>query len=60
MTQTQCPKCSHAEFAEGTDYMRVKPLDKPFGKSSQKIYTFCLGCGEVVSTRIENPAIFRK
>lgn len=60
MTLTQCPKCNHTEFAQGTDYMPVKPLDKKFGKSSQKIYTFCLGCGEVISTRIENPSIFRK
>jgi predicted nucleic-acid-binding Zn-ribbon protein len=60
MNETKCPKCSHTEFAQGTDYMGVRPLGKKLSAGSQKIYTFCLKCGEVVSTRIENPSIFRK
>ncbi|WP_417898139.1 hypothetical protein ABN702_18035 [Bacillus haimaensis] len=59
MNETKCPKGSNTEFAQGTDYMGVRPLDKKFSAGSQKFYTFCLKCGEVVSTRIENPSIFR-
>ncbi|MGM0837241.1 MAG: hypothetical protein ACQEV7_13880 [Bacillota bacterium] len=60
MNETKCPRCSHMEFAQGTDYMAVRPLDKKFSLGAQKIYIFCLKCGDVVSTRIENPSFFRK
>jgi predicted nucleic-acid-binding Zn-ribbon protein len=56
-----CPKCNGTEFAEGTDFIPIKPLDKKLTIStySNKIFTFCLNCGEVVSIRIENPNKFR-
>jgi predicted nucleic-acid-binding Zn-ribbon protein len=60
MEKNKCPKCDGVEFAEGTDFMSVKPVDKKFSMGSNKIYTFCLNCGEVISIRIETPAIFRK
>jgi predicted nucleic-acid-binding Zn-ribbon protein len=60
LNENTCPKCNSTEFAEGTDFMGIKPLDKKFSIiSSNKIYTFCLKCGEVVSTRIENPGKFK-
>lgn len=46
-------------FTEATDYMPVK-LSKSSFKGSNKIYTFCLNCGEVDSIRIENTTIFKK
>ncbi|MEC1524603.1 hypothetical protein P9D43_21600 [Neobacillus niacini] len=58
MEVNKCPKCNGVEFAEGTDFMSVKPVDKKFSMGSNKIYTFCLSCGEVISIRIESPAIF--
>ncbi|MDP4147414.1 MAG: hypothetical protein Q8936_23595 [Bacillota bacterium] len=60
MTENKCPKCNGAEFAEGTDFMPIKPLNKKFSMGSNKIYTFCLSCGEVISTRIENPNKFKE
>lgn len=60
MLDNKCPKCKGMEFAEGTDFMPIKPLDKKFTIGSLKIYTFCLNCGEIVSIRIENPSKFRK
>ncbi|RSD28711.1 hypothetical protein [Mesobacillus subterraneus] len=60
MTETNCTKCGGTEFAEGTDYTAIRPLDKKFTTGSIKIYTFCLKCGEVASIRIENPGKFRK
>ncbi|WP_216831404.1 hypothetical protein [Alkalihalobacterium elongatum] len=57
--QEKCVKCGHTEFAEGTDYMPIKPSKMSFN-GSNKIYTFCLKCGEVCSIRIENPTIFKK
>ncbi|MFD1361293.1 hypothetical protein [Lentibacillus salinarum] len=61
MNENECPKCHGTEFGEGTDFMPVKPLDKKFSMvGSNKIYSFCLNCGEVVSTRIEAPDKFPK
>jgi len=54
------PACGGVEFAEGTDFMPIKPLDKKLAIGFQKIYTFCLQCGEIVSTRVEDPGKFRK
>lgn len=52
----RCPRC---EFKEGTDFMPIKT--KKFSLSgSNKIYTFCLDCGEVISIRIEDPKKFVK
>jgi predicted nucleic-acid-binding Zn-ribbon protein len=60
MKEIQCNKCGGSEFAEGTDFVAIRPLDKKLSMGSNKIYTFCLNCGEVYSIRIENPAKFRK
>jgi predicted nucleic-acid-binding Zn-ribbon protein len=59
METKKCVKCGNTEFAEGTDYMPLKP-SKMSLSSSNKIYTFCLECGEVLSIRIENTTIFKK
>ena len=59
MQNNKCFKCGGSEFAEGTDYMPVKP-SKMSLNGSNKIYTFCLDCGEVDSIRIENTTIFKK
>lgn len=55
----KCTNCGSTEFAEGTDYSPIKPNKMSFG-ASNKIYTFCLECGEVVSIRIENTSLFKK
>lgn len=55
----KCVKCGSTEFAEATDYMPVKP-SKMSLSGSNKIFTFCIECGEVDSIRIENPSIFKK
>jgi predicted nucleic-acid-binding Zn-ribbon protein len=59
MEINKCVKCGSTEFAEGTDYMPIKP-SKMSLSGSNKIYTFCLACGEVNSIRIENTTIFKK
>ena len=54
----KCIKCGSKELTEATDYMPVKP-SKMSLNGSNKIYTFCLECGEVNSIRIENTTIFK-
>ncbi|WP_416825149.1 hypothetical protein [Ectobacillus polymachus] len=59
MENKKCGKCGSSEFAEGTDYIPIKP-NKFSWSGSNKVYTFCLKCGEVDSIRIENTTIFKK
>lgn len=59
MENRTCLKCGSNEFAEGSDYMPIKTSKMSFN-SSNKVYTFCLVCGEVDSIRIENTTIFKK
>jgi len=59
MTNKKCKRCGNTQFTEATDYMPVKPSKGSF-KGANKIYTFCLDCGEVDSIRIENTTIFKK
>ncbi|MEW4283558.1 hypothetical protein [Priestia koreensis] len=59
MKENTCKKCGNQEFTEATDYMPVKP-SKLSLKSANKIFTFCLKCGEVASIRIEDVSIFKK
>lgn len=60
VVEKKCPVCSGVEFTEGTDFMSIKPLDKKLAIGVNKIYTFCLNSGEIVSTRVEDPGKFRK
>ncbi|KMJ57172.1 hypothetical protein AB685_17325 [Bacillus sp. LL01] len=59
MENRKCLKCGCTEFAEGTDYMPIR-TSKLAITGANKIYTFCLSCGEVDSIRIENTTIFKK
>ncbi|MFS0614391.1 hypothetical protein [Lederbergia ruris] len=59
MEDKKCKNCGSVDFAEATDYMPVKP-NKMSLQGSNKIYTFCLSCGEVHSIRIEDTTIFKR
>jgi uncharacterized Zn finger protein len=59
MENKECTNCGSVDFTEATDYMPVKPTKMSL-KGSNKIYTFCLNCGEVHSIRIEDTTIFKK
>lgn len=54
-----CLKCGGTEFGEGTDFMPIK-TNKMSINGANKIYTFCLDCGEVDSIRLDNTTIFKK
>ncbi|TQR35904.1 hypothetical protein C7Y47_06340 [Lysinibacillus sphaericus] len=59
MVDKKCKRCGSTQFTEATDYMPIKPSKGSF-RGANKIYTFCLDCGEVDSIRIENTIIFKK
>jgi hypothetical protein len=54
-----CANCGGRSFAEGTDYERVRPMNKLLSLGSEKIYIFCLDCGYVRDIRIKNPEKFK-
>lgn len=55
----KCAQCEGTSFAQGSDYINIRPLDKKYTIGSEKIYTFCLDCGEVLSIKFSNPSKFK-
>ncbi|WP_185763143.1 hypothetical protein [Niallia circulans] len=51
-----CLECGGTSFAQGTDYINLRPLDNKLTIGSEKVYTFCVDCGEVNSIKIVNPS----
>lgn len=58
MEQKECVKCGSTEFAEGRDYIKIKS-SKMAISGGEKVYTFCVDCGEVDSIRIEDSILFK-
>ncbi|MFD3449463.1 hypothetical protein ACFDTO_33330 [Microbacteriaceae bacterium 4G12] len=50
-----CKNCGSISFVKATDYVNLRPLDKKLSLGSEKIYTVCSDCGEVVSIKIKHP-----
>ena len=59
MTNEKCRICGKLEFDEATDYLLLRQSKSSF-RGSEKVYTFCINCGEVQSIRLTNPSVFRK
>jgi hypothetical protein len=51
----KCSNCGKTSFAQGSDYINLRPLGKKLTIGSEKVYTFCLACGEVHSIKILYP-----
>jgi RNase P subunit RPR2 len=50
-----CRNCGGNSFIQASDHINLRPLDKKMAIGSEKVYTVCLDCGEVVSIKIKNP-----
>ena len=51
----KCKNCEGEAFVQAMDYINLRPLNKKMAYGSEKVYTVCLNCGEVVSIKIKNP-----
>lgn len=51
-----CLSCKGTNFVEATDFVNLRPLNSKLKLGSEKIYTVCLDCGEVLSIKIKNPS----
>ncbi|WP_146553274.1 hypothetical protein [Rummeliibacillus sp. SL167] len=54
-SEIECKSCGGKSFVKATDYINLRPMNKKMTMGSEKIYTVCLNCGEVVSIKILNP-----
>ncbi|MFD2681975.1 hypothetical protein [Bacillus seohaeanensis] len=55
VSEMKCQSCGGNSFVEATDFINLRPLGKKMAFGSEKIYTVCLDCGEVVSIKVKNP-----
>lgn len=57
--ERKCKNCGGTELDEATDYLLLRKSKVSF-VGSEKVYTFCINCGEVQSIRLTNPSVFKK
>jgi hypothetical protein len=53
--EMKCNSCGGNSFVQAMDYINLRPVDKKMSIGSEKVYTVCLDCGEVVSIKVKNP-----
>ncbi|WNF24872.1 hypothetical protein [Mesobacillus jeotgali] len=53
--EPKCHSCGGNSFVQAMDYINLRPVDKKMSIGSERIYTVCLDCGEVVSIKVKNP-----
>jgi uncharacterized Zn finger protein len=54
-TEMTCKSCGGNSFVQAMDFIKLRPLDKKMSFGSERVYTVCLVCGEVVSIKVKNP-----
>ncbi len=50
-----CKSCGGNSFVQAMDFINLRPVDKKIALGSERIFTVCLDCGEVVSIKVKNP-----
>lgn len=56
----KCKSCDGNSFVEAMDFINLRPIDKKMSFGTEKVFTVCLDCGEVVSINVKNPEKLRK
>lgn len=54
-TEKQCPGCGGNSFVQAADFVNLRPLNKKMSIGSERVFTVCLACGEVVSIKVKEP-----
>ncbi|MCM3575328.1 hypothetical protein M3172_19190 [Mesobacillus subterraneus] len=55
INELKCSSCGGNSFVQAMDYINLRPVDKKMSIGSERVYTVCLDCGEVVSIKVKNP-----
>lgn len=58
-TDKTCKSCGGTSFVEATDFVNLRPLNKKMSFGSERIFTVCTDCGEVISIKVLNPEKLR-
>jgi hypothetical protein len=54
-SEVKCRSCGGNSFVQAMDFINLRPVDKKMTFGSERIFTVCLDCGEVVSIKVKNP-----
>jgi translation initiation factor 2 beta subunit (eIF-2beta)/eIF-5 len=55
VSEMKCKSCGGSSFVQAMDFINLRPVDKKMSFASERIFTVCLDCGEVVSIKVKNP-----
>jgi translation initiation factor 2 beta subunit (eIF-2beta)/eIF-5 len=55
VSEMKCKSCGGSSFVQAMDFINLRPVDKKMSFGSERIFTVCLDCGEVVSIKVKNP-----
>ena len=53
--EMKCQSCGGNSFVQAMDFINLRPVDKKMAIGSERVFTVCLDCGEVVSIKVKNP-----
>ena len=54
VSKIKCKDCGGNSFVQAMDFVNLRPVDKKMSIGSERIFTVCLDCGEVVSIKVKN------
>ncbi|WP_434401810.1 hypothetical protein M1Q06_04120 [Planococcus sp. 11815] len=54
-TEKKCTDCGGNSFVQAMDFVNLRPLNKKMSFGSERVFTVCLDCGEVVSIKVKEP-----
>ncbi|MGE7917628.1 hypothetical protein ACQKM9_01615 [Viridibacillus sp. NPDC093762] len=54
-SEMKCKNCGADSFVQATDFVRLRPMNKKLSLGSERVFTVCMKCGEVASTKVLNP-----
>lgn len=54
-SEMKCKSCGGNSFVQAMDFVNLRPVDKKMSFGSERIFTVCVDCGEVVSIKVKNP-----
>lgn len=58
--EIKCNSCGGNSFVQAMDFINLRPMDKKLAIGSERVYTVCLDCGEVVSIKVKNPGKLKR
>ncbi|WP_128101910.1 MULTISPECIES: hypothetical protein [Paenibacillus] len=59
-SERTCNDCGGTSFVEAMDFINLRPVNQKMSLGSERVYTICLDCGEVVSIKVKNPEKLKK